>query len=129
MVFYFPQIVIWRSLLQSRQAVPQMSSLLSLLPHPQPPLSVVYLSISMLMPCNDLRHVGMKKKERNLFPAQLCSAFCCCCHSNTDQELKLTQQCLFAWQDKKIIFFLDFEWLSLIIRSIKNAQPAVASTY
>lgn len=67
-----------------------------------PPPSVVHLSISMLMPCNDLRHVGMKEEERNLFSAQLCSAFCCCCYSNTGLELKLTQQCLFAWQDRVI---------------------------
>ncbi len=46
----------------------------------------------------------MKEEERNLFSAQLCSAFCCCCYSNTDLELKLTQQCLFAWQDRVIFF-------------------------
>ena len=67
--------------------------------------SVVHLSISMLMPCNDLRHDGMKEEERNLFSAQLCSAFCCCCYSNKDLELELAQRCLFAWQDR-VIFFL-----------------------
>lgn len=64
--------------------------------------SVVHLSISMLMPCNDLRRIGMKEKERNLFSARLCSAFCCCCYSNA--ELKLTQQCVFAWQDGDFSF-------------------------
>lgn len=45
------------------------------LPLPLYSPSVVHLSISMLMPCNDLRPVGMKEKERNLFSAQLCNAF------------------------------------------------------
>lgn len=72
----------------------------------EPPPSVVHLSFSMLMPCNDLRHIGMKEKERNLLAAQLCSAFCFCCYSNRDVEVKLTQQCLFAWQDRAIFLFI-----------------------
>lgn len=67
--------------------------------------SEAHFSLSMLMPCNDLRHTGMKEKERNLLSAQLCSAFCFCCYSNTDVEVKLTQWCLFAWQDGAIYLF------------------------
>lgn len=73
---------------------------------PSSPLpSVAHLFFSMLMPCNDLRHTGIKERERNLLSAQLCCALCFCCYSNTGTELKLTRWCLFAWQDGVIFFF------------------------
>lgn len=99
--------MIWRSLLQKQASCSPDELPLSLSLSFLPPLpSVVHLSISMLMPCNDLRHVGMKEEERNLFSAHsFVVLFCCCCYSNTVLELKLTQQCLFAWQDG-VIFLL-----------------------
>lgn len=73
---------------------------------PSSPLpSVAHLFFSMLMPCNDLRHTGIKERERNLLSAQLCCALCFCCYSNTGMEVKLTRRCLFAWQDGVIFFF------------------------
>lgn len=56
------------------------------------------------MPCNDLRHIGMKENERNLFAAQLCSAFCFCCYSNRDVEVKLSDAYLHGRTGR--VFFL-----------------------
>lgn len=58
----------------------------------------------------------MKENERNLLAAQLCSAFCFCCYSNRDVEVKLSDAYLHGRTGR--VFFL----------SISRTQPATPVT-